>query len=63
MSIRRAVERHYLNWQAEEDQHDPWLRWNRERSSPAGDPTEPEIETRDRLITLASGRSPIPAFT
>jgi len=49
-SIRRAVERHYLMWQAEEDQHDPWLRWSTTRQPPAGDPTEPEIETRDRLI-------------
>ncbi len=50
MSIRRAVERHYLKWQAEEDQQDPWLRWNPNRQPPAGDPTEPEVETRDRLI-------------
>src|SRR5262249_42782985 len=26
LSIRRAVEQHYLNWPTEEDQHDPWLR-------------------------------------
>ena len=50
MSIRRAVERHYLKWESEEDQQDPWLRWNPDRRPPAGDPTEPEIETRDRLI-------------
>jgi len=49
-SMRRAAERHYLKWPADEDQHDPWLRWNPERQPPAGDPTEPEIETRDRLI-------------
>jgi hypothetical protein len=49
MSIRRAVERHYLKWHAEGDQHDPWLRWNPDRQS-TGDPTEPEIATRDRLI-------------
>jgi len=50
MSIRRAVERHYLKWRAEEDQHDPWLRWDPNRQPLAGDPTEPEVETRDRLI-------------
>ncbi len=50
MSIRRAVERHYLKWHAEEDQQDPWLRWDPSRQPPAGDPTEPEVETRDRLI-------------
>ncbi len=50
MSIRRAVERHYLKWQDEEDHHEPWLRWDPNRQPPAGDPTGPEVETRDRLI-------------
>ena len=50
MSIRRAVERHYLKWPTEEDHNDPWLRWAPDRRPPAGDPTEPEIEARDRLI-------------
>ncbi len=54
MSIRRAVERHYLKWEAEEDQQDPWLRWKPDRRPPAGDPTEPEIEARDRLIVWLS---------
>ena len=54
ISIRRAVERHYLKWQTEEDQQDPWLRWAPDRRPAAGDPTEPEIETRDRLIAWLS---------
>jgi hypothetical protein len=58
MSIRRAVERHYLKWEAEEDQHDPWLRWNAARQPPAGDPTESEVETRDRLIAWLQPNPP-----
>ncbi|MBY0526558.1 MAG: DUF4062 domain-containing protein [Gemmataceae bacterium] len=50
MSIRRAVEVHYLKWEDEEDQHDPWLRWNPDRQTPASEPTEPERETRHLLI-------------
>ena len=50
MSIRRAVERHYLQWQSEEDQNDPWLRWSPDRQPSAGDPTDQEIQTRDQLI-------------
>src|SRR5205085_306842 len=50
MSIRRAVELHYLKWEDEEDQHDPWLRWQLDRHPPASEPTEPERETRHRLI-------------
>ncbi len=49
-SIRRAVEVHYLKWEDEEDQHDPWLRWNSERHPPASEPTEPEREIRHALI-------------
>ena len=50
MSIRRAVEILYLQWDLEEDQQDPWLRWNPDRDPPAADPSEPEMEARDRLI-------------
>ncbi len=50
LSIRRAVESRYLLWHAEEDQRDPWARWNPERQPPASPPTEPEKETRRRLI-------------
>ncbi len=50
MSVRRAVERLYLQWEREEDQNDPWLRWQIDRQPPACDPTEPEIAARDRLV-------------
>jgi serine/threonine protein kinase/tetratricopeptide (TPR) repeat protein len=50
MSIRRAVEVHYLKWENEEDQHDPWHRWNPDRQPPASEPTEPERKTRHLLI-------------
>ena len=58
LSIRRAVERHYLHWQSEEDQNDPWLRWNSDRQPSAGDPTDQEIQTRDQLITWLGSRPP-----
>jgi nephrocystin-3 len=50
MSIRRAVEVYYLKWEEEEDQHDPWSRWNTERNTPTNEPTELERDTRHRLI-------------
>ena len=50
MSIRRAVEVHYLQWEDEEDQHDPWLRWSPDRKPSAADPSEPEREARHELI-------------
>ncbi len=52
MSIRRAVEVRYLRWDTEEDQHDPWVRWNPERKPTASEPTEPEREARHRLINM-----------
>ena len=62
MSIRRAVEVHYLKWEDEEDQHDPWLRWNPDRQPPAGEPTEPERETRHRLIACLRDQPARPAI-
>src|SRR5205085_2703299 len=35
MSIRRAVEIRYLQWNTEEDQRDPWARWNPNRQPSA----------------------------
>lgn len=62
MSIRRAVEIRYLHWHTEEDQRDPWARWDKERQSPASEPSAPERETRQRLIgffgLVPSGKSP-----
>jgi tetratricopeptide (TPR) repeat protein len=49
-SVRRAVERLYLQWDREEDQNDPWLRWQVDRQPPASDPSGPEMNTRGRLV-------------
>ncbi len=50
VSVRRAVEIRYLRWNTDEDQRDPWARWNPDRQPPANAPTEQEKETRNRLI-------------
>jgi tetratricopeptide (TPR) repeat protein len=49
-SIRRAVEVRYLRWHEEDGQRDPWERWNPRRPRPAAEPTEPEQQTRERLV-------------